>query len=329
MKFIRKYQYGGTTDLVNAAVRYSKQNRNPNAPISEQMRERSPNYRVASQRKYDMQQGYIDPKTGLATGKTEVTDSPLEYISGAGVAKGAMTIGKGIAQAGGRKAFQNFAKNVPKVLKEGVEVTASRPVARELQKQFGVKTAQNVRGAYKFADEIVDSSGKAFKPGDVVLEASSKVNIPLTKYITKGGKKGIKRALNRAGDESAAVSSKNPMFAKNANIVNVKGLSSGAKMYGGATKQGRKTTAFDNMKEYTGTAFKNLFQAPSNKVSAQYIYRRLGGGIHIDPKNKGTFTRYCKSLGFEGVTRECIKKGKNSKNPLTRKRATFAKNFAK
>ncbi len=46
----------------------------------------------------------------------------------------------------------------------------------------------------------------------------------------------------------------------------------------------------------------------------------------IDPKNKGTFTSYCKRNGFNGVTSECIAKGKNSKNPTTRKRATFADN---
>ena len=48
--------------------------------------------------------------------------------------------------------------------------------------------------------------------------------------------------------------------------------------------------------------------------------------IYIDPKNKNTFTRYCKGLGFNGVTRACIEKGKKSKNPTTRKRAVFAEN---
>lgn len=49
-------------------------------------------------------------------------------------------------------------------------------------------------------------------------------------------------------------------------------------------------------------------------------------GIHIKPENKGKFTDYCKGLGFGGVTEKCIAKGKASKNPKTKKRATFAKN---
>lgn len=46
------------------------------------------------------------------------------------------------------------------------------------------------------------------------------------------------------------------------------------------------------------------------------------GGIHIKPENKGKFTEYCGGK----VTQECISKGKNSKNPKIRKRATFAQN---
>ena len=46
--------------------------------------------------------------------------------------------------------------------------------------------------------------------------------------------------------------------------------------------------------------------------------------IKIDPDNAGTFTEYCKRKGFSGVTAECIREGKRSKNPTTRKRATFA-----
>ena len=39
---------------------------------------------------------------------------------------------------------------------------------------------------------------------------------------------------------------------------------------------------------------------------------------------KGAFTQFCKRKGFKGVTKQCIQIGKKSKNPLTRKRATFA-----
>jgi hypothetical protein len=49
-------------------------------------------------------------------------------------------------------------------------------------------------------------------------------------------------------------------------------------------------------------------------------------GIHIKPENRGKFTSYCKGLGYDGVTSECIAKGKKSKNPATRKRSVFAQN---
>ena len=47
---------------------------------------------------------------------------------------------------------------------------------------------------------------------------------------------------------------------------------------------------------------------------------KSGGSIHIKKKNRGKFTDYCKGK----VTEECIRKGKNSSNPTTRKRANFA-----
>ena len=51
--------------------------------------------------------------------------------------------------------------------------------------------------------------------------------------------------------------------------------------------------------------------------------------IKIKKKNKGTFTRYCKSKGYKGVTQKCIQEGKKSRNSKTRKRANFAQNFGK
>ena len=55
------------------------------------------------------------------------------------------------------------------------------------------------------------------------------------------------------------------------------------------------------------------------------IEYKSGGSIHIKKKNIGSFTRYCKGK----VTEECIRKGKNSSNPTTRKRANFAANARK
>ena len=47
-----------------------------------------------------------------------------------------------------------------------------------------------------------------------------------------------------------------------------------------------------------------------------------GGPIHIKKENRGKFTDYCGGK----VTNECIQRGLNSPNPLTRKRANFARN---
>ena len=49
-------------------------------------------------------------------------------------------------------------------------------------------------------------------------------------------------------------------------------------------------------------------------------FYKSGGSIKIKKKNIGSFTRYCNGK----VTEECIRKGKNSSNPTTRKRANFA-----
>lgn len=62
-------------------------------------------------------------------------------------------------------------------------------------------------------------------------------------------------------------------------------------------------------------------QEPEQTVQAANIARD-GGGIHIKKKNRGKFTEYCGGK----VTEACIRRGKNSSNPTTRKRATFAQN---
>lgn len=48
--------------------------------------------------------------------------------------------------------------------------------------------------------------------------------------------------------------------------------------------------------------------------------------IEINPKNKGKFTKYCKSKGHEVVTGECIEQGLASNSVAVRKQANFAKN---
>ena len=46
----------------------------------------------------------------------------------------------------------------------------------------------------------------------------------------------------------------------------------------------------------------------------------------IDKKGtEGKFTEYCKRIGYDGVTDDCIKKGQASDDETTRRRANFAK----
>lgn len=41
---------------------------------------------------------------------------------------------------------------------------------------------------------------------------------------------------------------------------------------------------------------------------------------------EGSFTRWCKEQGFDGVTVECIRKGLRSKDSRIRKKALWAQN---
>lgn len=53
------------------------------------------------------------------------------------------------------------------------------------------------------------------------------------------------------------------------------------------------------------------------------------GKIEIKPENRGKFTSYCNSKGYEGVTSDCIEEGKESSSKAVRKRAVFADNARK
>ena len=65
-----------------------------------------------------------------------------------------------------------------------------------------------------------------------------------------------------------------------------------------------------------------MFPQESEQTVQAANIAKDGGGIHIKKKNRGKFTEYCGGK----VTEACIRKGKNSSNPTTRKRATFAQN---
>lgn len=67
---------------------------------------------------------------------------------------------------------------------------------------------------------------------------------------------------------------------------------------------------------------KVLAKYPSLKKAYGGMLFADGEGIHIKKKNRGKFTEYCGGK----VTEACIRRGKNSSNPTTRKRATFADN---
>lgn len=56
---------------------------------------------------------------------------------------------------------------------------------------------------------------------------------------------------------------------------------------------------------------------------------RSQGKSGIVIRRPGSFTAWCKRQGFGGVTSACIAKGKASKDPRIRRKATFAANARK
>lgn len=98
----------------------------------------------------------------------------------------------------------------------------------------------------------------------------------------------------------------------------------GGMLGGGAIDYELVTKALNNkqldaMSKFRMSSMPNSFEVP------ELGYFADGGKIHIKKKNRGKFTEYCGGK----VTEECIRKGKNSSNPTTRKRATFAQNARK
>ena len=73
------------------------------------------------------------------------------------------------------------------------------------------------------------------------------------------------------------------------------------------------------MSKYKMSSMPNSFGTPEFAMFAK------GGKIHIKKANRGKFTDYCGGK----VTSECIARGKRSKSPAVRKRATFAANARK
>lgn len=141
------------------------------------------------------------------------------------------------------------------------------------------------------------------------------------------------RELNRrikAANQRAALSLANT--ASNIDTQNDFNVLSNFSAYGGPLEFGSGAIGYEfdnrylNNQEMNAIAKQRLTSLPNSfqALPEMNTYNAFaeGGGIHIKKKNRGKFTEYCGGK----VTEECIRRGKNSSNPTTRKRATFAQN---
>lgn len=141
------------------------------------------------------------------------------------------------------------------------------------------------------------------------------------------------RELNRrikAANQRAALSLANT--ASNIDTQNDFNVLSNFSAYGGPLEFGSDAIGYEfdnrylNNQEMSAIAKQRLTSLPNSfqTLPEMNTYNAFaeGGGIHIKKKNRGKFTEYCGGK----VTEACIRRGKNSSNPTTRKRATFAQN---
>lgn len=141
------------------------------------------------------------------------------------------------------------------------------------------------------------------------------------------------RELNRrikAANQRAALSLANT--ASNIDTQNDFNVLSNFSAYGGPLEFGSGAIDYEfdnrylNNQEMSAITKQRLTSLPNSfqVLPEMNTYNAFaeGGGIHIKKKNRGKFTEYCGGK----VTEECIRRGKNSSNPTTRKRATFAQN---
>jgi hypothetical protein len=141
------------------------------------------------------------------------------------------------------------------------------------------------------------------------------------------------RELNRrikAANQRAALSLANT--ASNIDTQNDFNVLSNFSAYGGPLEFGSGAIGYEfdnrylNNQEMSAIAKQRLTSLPNSfqTLPEMNTYNAFaeGGGIHIKKKNRGKFTEYCGGK----VTEACIRRGKNSSNPTTRKRATFAQN---
>jgi hypothetical protein len=151
-----------------------------------------------------------------------------------------------------------------------------------------------------------------------------------------GGNRKAKRKARRLNREAREANERAlSSFETRANTIDAQNdfnILANFSAYGGPLEFGGGAIGYDfankylNNQEMSAIAKQRLTSLPNSfqALPEMNTYNAFaeGGGIHIKKKNRGKFTEYCGGK----VTEACIRRGKNSSNPTTRKRATFAQN---
>ena len=151
-----------------------------------------------------------------------------------------------------------------------------------------------------------------------------------------GGNRKAKREARRLNREAREANERAlSSFETRANTIDAQNdfnILANFSAYGGPLEFGSGAIGYEfdnrylNNQEMSAIAKQRLTSLPNSfqTLPEMNTYNAFaeGGGIHIKKKNRGKFTEYCGGK----VTEECIRRGKNSSNPTTRKRATFAAN---
>lgn len=151
-----------------------------------------------------------------------------------------------------------------------------------------------------------------------------------------GGNRKAKRKARRLNREAREANERAlSSFETRANTIDAQNdfnILANFSAYGGPLEFGSDAIGYEfdnrylNNQEMSAIAKQRLTSLPNSfqALPEMNTYNAFaeGGGIHIKKKNRGKFTEYCGGK----VTEACIRRGKNSSNPTTRKRATFAQN---
>ena len=151
-----------------------------------------------------------------------------------------------------------------------------------------------------------------------------------------GGNRKAKRKARRLNREAREANERAlSSFEERANTIDAQNdfnILANFSAYGGPLEFGSGAIGYEfdnrylNNQEMSAIAKQRLTSLPNSfqTLPEMNTYNAFaeGGGIHIKKKNRGKFTEYCGGK----VTEACIRRGKNSSNPTTRKRATFAQN---